>query len=328
MKLVILDGHALNPGDLSWDAFKEFGEITLYDRTSPDKVVERIGDAELILTNKVTITDEIMSACKNLKYIGVLATGYNIIDINAAKKHGIAVTNIPSYSTRAVAQAVFAFILEFANGVHSHSESVFNGGWCASPDFCYWNHPLTELSEKTLGIFGFGDIGQNAAEIASAFNMKVVACTRSEEKIEKYNKNCADASKKVKSVSFDELLSVSDFISLHAPLTDKTKGVISSSALEKVKPSAVLINTARGPLVDEEAVCAALKEGRLAGYAADVLSVEPMRKDNPLLTAPNCVITPHVAWAAKETRQRLMGIAVENVRSFLAGSTQNLIPGL
>ncbi|MBR5965002.1 MAG: D-2-hydroxyacid dehydrogenase [Treponema sp.] len=321
MKLVILDGHALNPGDLSYDVFKEFGTLEYYDRTPPELVVERIKDADIVFLNKVAITKEILEQCANLKYIGVFATGYNVIDIAAARAHGITVTNIPAYSTMAVAQATFALLLELTNGVHAHNQSVQNGDWVKSPDFCYWTHPLTELLGKTFGIIGFGSIGQAVARIARALGMKVVAHSRSPKKIADFCKSDFE----VESVSLDELLAQSDVVSLHCPLTDTNRGMINSAALAKMKDGAILLNTARGPLVDEAAVKAALQSKKLFGYGADVLCQEPMSADCPLLGAPNCVITPHVAWAAKETRERLLAIAVDNLRKFLAGTPINVV---
>ena len=312
MKIVILDGNALNPGDLSWDGFEQLGDVTLFDRTPKDLVVQRIGDAEILITNKVTITREILNQCPNLKYIGVLATGYNIIDTKACTEKSIVVTNIPSYSTSAVAQAVFAYILEYTNGVHSHNTSVQKGDWCASKDFCYWTHPLIELANKTIGIIGYGSIGQQVAKIATAFGMEVLAYSRTPSKITAPAKN----------VSLEFLLQNSDFISLHAPLTPETTHLINEDTLKLVKKGSMLINTARGPLV---AVAKVLKSGNLSAFAADVLSTEPMTKDCPFLGCENTIITPHVAWAGFETRQRLMNIAVDNLKAFLAGKPQNQV---
>lgn len=315
MKIVILDGNALNPGDLSWDGFEQLGDVTLFDRTPKDLVVSRIGDAEILITNKVTITREILNQCPNLKYIGVLATGYNIIDTKACTEKSIVVTNIPSYSTSAVAQAVFAYILEYTNGVHSHNTSVQKGDWCTSKDFCYWTHPLIELANKTIGIIGYGSIGQQVAKIATAFGMEVLAYSRTPSKITAPAKN----------VSLEFLLQNADFISLHAPLTPETTHLINEDTLKLVKKGSMLINTARGPLVDEVAVAKALKSGNLSAFAADVLSTEPMTKDCPFLGCKNTIITPHVAWAGFETRQRLMNIAVDNLKAFLSGKPQNQV---
>ena len=316
MKLTVMDGEALNPGDLSWDSIKAFcDEFSVYPRTEPEKIIERIGNSDMILLNKVSITKEIMDACPSLKYIGVLATGYNVIDIQAARDHGITVTNIPSYSTNAVAQHVFAFILHFANRVALHSDSVHSGDWIKSPNFCSWKAPLTELSGKTLGIFGYGHIGQKVAEIGRAFGMKIIVTVHNKASY-RGNEEC---------VEMEELFSRSDFISLHAPLTPETKEIANEKTVSLMKKSAVLINTARGGLVNELAIRNALCAGNIAGYAADVLLSEPMAKDCPLLNAPNCIITPHVAWAPKETRERLMGIAAENIAAFLNGKAINVV---
>lgn len=316
MKIVILDGHALNPGDLSYDVFKEFGEVTYYERTSPEQTLERIIDADIVFLNKVNLTREILSQCKNLKYIGVFATGYNVVDIAAARDFGIVVTNIPSYSTMAVSQSVFALLMEFYNVVYLHSKAVMDGEWISSKDFCFWKVPLTELYQKKIGLVGFGSIGQRVARIASSFGMQVSVYTRSSQKIADYNKAARD-DEKVTEVSLDELLKTSDIVSLHCPLTDENQKMINEETLSKIKHGAILINTARGGLVDERAVRKALEEKVLSGYACDVISEEPMKKDSPLLNAPNCIITPHIAWAAKETRIRLLNIAVENLRGFL-----------
>lgn len=324
MKIVILDGRALNPGDLSYDVLNEFGEVQFYERTPSELTLERIADAQIVFLNKVNLTREILSQCKNLKYIGVFATGYNVVDIEAARELGIVVTNIPSYSTMAVAQAVFALIMEFTNNVNAHSQSVMKGDWIKAKDFCYWISPLTELYNKTIGLIGFGSIGQRVARIASSLGMNVIVHTRTQAKVDEYNKNARE-DEKVKAVSLDELFKTSDIISLHCPLTNENKGLINSDALKKMKKEALLVNTARGPLVDESAVRQALDKETLRGYATDVLSAEPMAKDSPLLNAKNCVITPHVAWAAKETRERLLSIAVENLRSFLKGKIVNRV---
>ncbi len=316
MKLVVLDGHALNPGDVSWDGISALAdEFTVYDRTPPDLVAERIGNADAILLNKVRITKEILSACPNLRYIGVLATGYNVVDVASCAEAGIVVTNIPSYSTDAVAQHIFALILHFASRVGEHSDSVARGDWIKCPDFCYWVSPLSEISGKTLGIFGFGNIGRKVAQIAHAFGMNVIIHVHSP----------SSFTGGEKSVSVDELFSESDYLALAAPLTPETEKIVSERTLSLMKRSAVLVNTARGGLVDERAVRAALDSGALSGYAADVLLSEPMDVASPLAGAPRCVITPHVAWAAKETRERLLGIARENIKSFLAGSPVNVV---
>ena len=313
MKITILDGHALNPGDVSWDVFKQFGDLTIYDRTSDSQIIERIGDSEIVFLNKVNITEAIFSACPNLKYIGVLATGYNVIDTEAAKRHNVIVTNIPAYSTDAVAQHVFAFILHFTNQVSLHNDSVKDGGWVKSPDFCYWISPLMELKGKTLGIFGYGSIGSKVAEIAKAFGLNIICCSRTQK---------PDIPEMV---TFEELLKKSDFISLHAPLTDKTKNIINKESLSLMKPSAYLINTARGGFIVEQDLANALNNNKIAGYAADVVLSEPMSADSPLLTAKNCIITPHIAWAPLETRQRLLKIAEENLKAWLSGKPINVV---
>ncbi len=313
MKITILDGNAVNPGDLSWERLEKVGELVCYPRTKPEDVIKRIGDSDAILLNKINITEEILSSCPRLKYIGVQATGYNVIDLEACRRHEVTVTNVPSYSTSGVAQLVFAYISEFATGVALHSSSVMDGDWCKSPDFCYWKRPLMELDGKTLGIFGYGSIGSRVAKIGKAYGMKIIACTRTP-KPEIENP-----------VDFDTLMAESDFITLHAPLTDKTKGIINARTLALMKKSAYLINTARGPLVNENEVRAALDNGTIAGYACDVVSEEPMNRNNSLLGAPNCIITPHIAWAATETRQRLLDAVIDNLESFIAGKAKNVV---
>ena len=313
MKLTILDGHAVNPGDLPWDIFKDFAEVTVYERTPKNLLVERIGNSDAIFLNKIQITEETLSQCPNLKYIGVLATGYNVIDLEATRKHNITVTNIPAYSTDSVAQHVFALILHLTNHVAMHNESVHQGDWVKCPDFCYWNAPLMELTGKTLGIFGYGSIGKKVVQIAKAFGMKVICCTRTPKP------DMPEA------VTFEELLQKSDFVSLHAPLTDKTKDIINSDSLKLMKPTAYLINTARGGFIVEKDLTEALNNGTIAGYAADVVLEEPMKEDSPLLNAKNCVITPHIAWAPLETRTRLQGIALENFKCWLNGKPQNVV---
>ncbi|MBO4320078.1 MAG: D-2-hydroxyacid dehydrogenase [Treponema sp.] len=313
MKITILDGNALNPGDLSWHPLEEFGDLTVYPRTSPDLVVERIADSDAILLNKISITEEILEKCPSLRYIGVQATGYNIIDLEACRRHNVTVTNVPAYSTAGVAQLVFAFISEFACHTQLHSDSVMKGDWCIAPDFCYWKTNLIELEGKKLGIFGYGNIGRRVAAIGKAYGMKILTCTRTPKPdIE----NPCD---------FETLLRESDFLSLHSPLTPETKGLIDEKALAVMKESAYLINTARGALVDEIAVRQALENRVIAGYACDVVSEEPMKYDNPLFGAPNCLITPHIAWAATETRQRLLNVVVDNLRSFINGSPKNVV---
>ncbi len=314
-KITVLDGHALNPGDLSYSVLEEFGSVTVYERTKSEDVIERIGDSDIIFLNKVCITKEIISACHNLKYIGVLATGYNVIDTKAAKEAGLIVTNIPAYSTNAVAQHVFSFILHFTNRVAQHSTDVKNGGWIKAQDFCYWLSPLTELEGKTLGIIGYGNIGSRVAHIAKAFGMKVVTA----------NDSARAKADNVKAVGVLGL-SQCDFISLHIPLTTENAHFFNAGIIEQIcNKNTILINTARGGLIDEQAVADALKSGNLAGYAADVVESEPMREDSPLLSAPNCVLTPHIAWAPKETRQRCLNIAVDNLRSYINGKAKNVV---
>ena len=303
----------MNPGDLSWDSFSKYADITVFERTPQELAVEHIGNSDAILLNKVKITSDILSKCTNLKYIGVLATGYNVIDVDAVKKAGICATFIPDYSTNAVAQHVFALITYFTNHVAVHNESVINGDWTKNPDFCYWKKPLIELCGKTLGILGYGKIGRQTAKIAEAFRMNVIVCPH---KITPEIENF---------VNFDSLLKKSNFISLHVPLTEETEEIIDSSAISKMRDGAYIINTARGGLINENDMRAALDSGKIGGYAADVLLHEPMNSDCPLFNAPNCVLTPHIAWAPPETRARLLKIAVENFASYLEGNVQNSI---
>ena len=313
MKLTILDGHAVNPGDLPWDKFSDLADITVYERTPQELVINRIGDSDAILLNKVNITEEVFSTCQNLKYVGVLATGYNVVDIEAAKRHKVTVTNIPSYSTNSVAQHVFSLILNFTNQVELHNNSVHNGEWITCPDFCYWKSPLMELSGKTLGVFGYGMIGKKVTEIAKAFGMNVICCTRTAQ------------DGVPKSVTFEQLMQLSDIVTLHAPLTEKTKNIINKASLKLMKKSAYLINTARGGFVVEQELADCLNAGQIAGYAADVVSQEPINKDSPLLTAKNCVITPHIAWLPLESRKRLQNIAYDNLKNFINGTPTNYI---
>jgi Lactate dehydrogenase and related dehydrogenases len=313
MKLTVLDGHALNPGDLSWDRFNTFASVTVYERTPPELVLDRIADSDAVLLNKISVTRDILKKCPSLKYIGVLATGYNVVDVKAAKELGVTVTNVPSYSTMSVAQHVFSFITAFTNHVQMHSDSVMKGKWVHSPDFCYWDAPLTELSGKMLGIFGYGHIGERVALIAQAFGMDVICCPH----------HVKDGMPHP--VSQDELFAQSDILTLHAPLTAETAEVVNARSLSSMKRSAYVINTARGGLVNERDVRNALDNGTISGYACDVLSDEPMKADCPLLGAPNCLITPHIAWAPKETRIRLMDIALKNLECYLAGTPQNVV---
>lgn len=313
MKLAILDAHADNPGDLSWDSFKEFADVVLYDRTSSNDVINRIGDADAIFVNKVQITEEILQKAPKLKYIGVCATGYNVIDLDACSKRNIIVTNIPAYSTNAVAQHVFALITNFSNNVSLHNQSVHAGEWIQSPDFVYWKEPLFELAGKTLGIFGYGEIGSKVAEIGKAFGMKIICNTRTKKP------------GMPEFVSFEELLKEADILTLHAPLTDLTKNIINKESLSLMKKSAYLINTSRGGFVVEKDLAECLKAGGIAGYAADVIATEPMLPDCPLLNCPNCVLTPHIAWAPKETRKRLLDIAYENFKAWIDGHPINVV---
>jgi len=315
MKIVVLDGYALNPGDLSWDTLKAWGELTVYDRTTPEQTVERAASAEIIYTNKVVLNREIIKQLPQLKFIGVLATGYNVVDIAAANDAGITVCNIPAYSTQSVAQLVFAHLLHFTNNVGLHSESVGKGEWAASKDFAYWLSPQAELAGKTLGIIGFGQIGQAVARIALAFGMKVIFNNRS--------KKITDLD--ARQVDLDTLLETSDFISINCPLTSENQGFINKETIGKMKPTAFLINTGRGPLINEQDLADALNAGKIAGAGLDVLSVEPASPENPLPNAKNCFITPHIAWATLEARQRLMQIAVDNLKAFVDGEPINVV---
>ncbi|MCL2000676.1 MAG: D-2-hydroxyacid dehydrogenase [Planctomycetes bacterium] len=317
MKTVVLDGYTLNPGDITWDGFKKLGEFVCYDRTPADKILERIADAEAIITNKTPITKETLAAKPNIKYIGVLATGYNVVDVDAAKAKGIPVTNIPTYGTTAVAQFVFAHLLEVCHHVAHHADTVRQGRWAKSEDFCYWDYPLIELVGKTIGVVGFGRIGQNVAKIAVAFGMKVLAFD------EIVNKSLETAD--IKYASLDEVLSSSDVISLHVPLFDSTKGMINKDSIAKMKDGVIIINTSRGPLVVEDDMVAALESGKVASFGTDVVSVEPITASNPLPKAKNCLVTPHIAWAPKAARERLMNIAVDNLAAFVKGSPVNVV---
>lgn len=314
MKIVVLDGYALNPGDLSWDEMKLLGELEIYDRTSPKQVLERSIGAEALITNKTVLTSDHMDALPNLKYIGVLATGYNVVDINAAKEHNIVVTNIPAYSTQSVAQMVFAHLLNITQRVGYYSKENTNGRWAKNQDFCYWDTNLIELAGKKIGIVGFGNIGQATARIALAMDMKVLAYT---------SKNQADLPIGILKVNLDELFSASDVISLHCPLTPETKELVNTKRLNMMKKNAILINTGRGPLINEKDLADALNKESIAGAGLDVLSTEPPLADNPLLTAKNCFITPHIAWATYEARTRLMQIAIDNLKSYMEGNIIN-----
>ena len=314
MNIVVLDGYAANPGDLCWDELQALGECTIYDRTAPAEVLERAAGAEILLTNKTVLTAEHMAALPELKYIGVLATGYNIVDTAAAKERGIIVTNIPAYSTDSVAQMVFAHILNITQQVQHHSEEVHRGRWTASKDFCFWDTPLIELREKKLGIVGLGHTGFTTARIAIGFGMKVCAYT---------SKTNFQLPPEIRKMELDELFRECDVVSLHCPLTPDTKELVNAARLALMKPTAILINTGRGPLVNEKDLADALNKGVIAAAGLDVLSSEPPQYTNPLLTAKNCFITPHIAWATKEARVRLMRIAVGNLKGFIKGEIVN-----
>lgn len=310
MKICILDGYSLNPGDLDWSPVERLGDVTLFDRTPADKIVERAADADIVLTNKVPFSADTLRQLPRLRFICVLATGYNIIDTEAAARQGVVVANIPAYSTMSVAQMAFAHILNITNHVASYAREVADGKWTNCPDFCFWDSALTELAGKTMGIVGLGNTGMATARIAVAMGMKVVALT---------SKSADTLPEGITPAPLDDVLASADIVSLHCPLTSSTRHLINAEAIGKMKPSAILINTGRGPLVDEQAVADALNGGRLAAFGADVLSQEPPRGDNPLLSARNCFLTPHIAWATLEARTRLMSTATENVRQFIAG---------
>lgn len=318
MKIVNLDGYTTNPGDLSWDGIKRFGDYTVYDRTPADKVIERAKGANILIINKTVVTREILDALSpELEYIGLQSTGYNVVDCDYARKLGITVCNIPAYSTKAVAQLVFAFILQVTNEVALHSNAVKNGEWCTCPDFCFWKTPLTELDSKFIGIIGFGSIGRRVAKLAEAFDMKVLAyAPRPKDKGEL---------KTVEFVDLDTLFKNSDIITCHCPLTEETKGMINAENISKMKKSAIFINTSRGPVVDEKALADALNSEKIKAACLDVLETEPALESNPLLKAKNCYITPHIAWAAHETRARLLKILEENIEAYLSGKPQNVV---
>lgn len=311
-RIVVLDGFTLNPGDLSWSGFEELGAVEVHEHTTPEMVLKRAQGAPLVLTNKTVLSGDRLRALPGLRYVGVLATGYNVVDIAAAAELGIAVTNVPGYASPSVAQAVFALLLELANRTGHHAAAVSVGRWSQCRDFCFWDMPLVELAGLTFGIVGYGAIGNAVATIARAFGMKVVVCSRRPVAGEE-------------NVPLDTLFSQADVISLHCPLTPETKGLVNAARLARMKSSALLINTGRGPLIDEAALAEALNSGRLAGAGLDVLGQEPPAADNPLFQAKNCFITPHIAWATKASRARLMETAVSNLRAFLAGTPQNVI---
>jgi len=315
MKIVVLDGFTLNPGDLSWDELETLGECEIHDRTPANEVVKRATGAAIVLTNKTPVTGESISALPELKYIGVLATGYNIVDVAAARRRNIPVCNVPAYGTKSVAQHTFALLLELTQHAGHHGGTVRDGRWSKSPDWCYWDYPLIELDGMTIGIVGYGRIGRAVGELALAFGMKVLATSASPKQ----------APRGVTFVDLETLFQQSDAVSLHCPLTPQTKNLVNASRLGLMKPAAFLINTSRGPLIDEPALAEALNTGRIAGAGLDVLSVEPPQADNPLLGAKNCLITPHLAWATRAARSRLMRAVVANVRAFLAGKPENVV---
>lgn len=311
MKIVILDGHAVNPGDLSWDCFRQFGTVTVHERTEASQVIPRLRDAEIVMTNKTPITEALLDACPSIRLICVLATGYNVVDCNAARQRGIPVCNVPDYGTNAVAQFTFSLLLELCNRVGQHDAAVHQGNWAACPDFCFWNTPQMELAGKTLGIIGFGRIGRAVGKIARAMGMNVIAYNRSRhpegEAIGRY-------------VELDTLLRDSDIISLHCPLTLENTGLINKETISKMKVGAILLNTARGALLNEADVANALRSGKLKGAAMDVVTSEPIIAENPLLNAPNCIITPHMAWAPIESRQRILDCTIASIQAFLDGA--------
>lgn len=318
MKIVILDGYTENPGDLSWEGFEAMGDLTVYDRTTDhSQIAARIGDAEIILTNKTPVSREVIDACPRLKYIGLLATGYNVVDVKAAKEAGIIVTNIPTYGTDAVSQYAIALLLELCHHIGEHSDCVKRGDWTKNQDWCFWNHPLIELAGKTMGIIGFGRIGQGTARIAQALGMKVLAYDTYQNP-QLVSETCTYA-------SLDQVFASSDVIALHCPLFPETEGIINKDTIGKMKDGVMIINNSRGPLIVESDLRDALNSGKVAGAAVDVVSAEPISMDNPLLDAANCIITPHIAWAPKESRQRLMDLAVENLHAFLSGAPQNVV---
>ena len=317
MKIVVVDGYTLNPGDISWGGMEDLGEVTVYDRTKPEDIIERIGDAEVVYTNKTPITKETLDACPSIKFIGVLATGYNVIDIAAAKEKGIPVSNIPTYGTAAVSQFAIALLLELCHHIGEHSDAVKAGEWSSNPDWCFWKHPLVELDGKTMGIIGFGRIGQDTGKIAQALGMKVLAYDAFKRpELESDTCHYTD---------LDTLLKESDVISLHCPLFPDTEGIINKDTIAKMKDGVMIINDSRGPLIVEQDLRDALDSGKVAGAALDVVSTEPIKMDNPLLGAKNVILTPHIAWAPKESRQRLMDIAVANLKAYVDGQPQNVV---
>ncbi len=317
MKIVVLDGYTENPGDLSWDELGKLGDLTVYDRTADGDIVSRIGDAELVITNKTPISRDTLERCPSVRYIGVLATGYNVVDTGAAKEKGIPVTNIPAYGTETVAQYAISLLLEICGHVGHHSEAVHGGRWESCEDFCFWDFPMIELCGKTMGIIGYGKIGQAVGRIAQAFGMKVLAFAN-HRRPELESETC-------RYTDLEELLEKSDVISLHCPLFPDTEGIINRETIAKMKDSVIIINNSRGQLIVEQDLADALESRKVLAAGVDVVSTEPIKGDNPLLKAPNCIITPHISWAAKEARERLMNIAVDNVKQFLAGTPVNVV---
>jgi glycerate dehydrogenase len=316
MKIVILDGYTENPGDLSWEGFENLGDLTVYDRTPIEKTIGRIGDAEIVLVNKAPITRETIEACKNIKYIGVLATGYNIVDIEAAGERGILVSNIQTYGTDAVGQFAIGLLLEICHHIGHHSQAVKEGRWENNPDWCFWDYPLIELAGKTMGIIGLGRIGRTTGRIAKALGMNVIA----------YDEYPSDEGREIAQyMDLDRLFENSDVICLHCPLFPSTQGIINKDTIAKMKDGVIIINNSRGPLIVEQDLADALNSGKVYAAGLDVVSVEPIRSDNPLLRAKNCIITPHISWAPKESRQRLMDIAVDNLKAFLNGTPVNIV---
>jgi glycerate dehydrogenase len=316
MKIVILDGYTENPGDLSWEGFEALGDVVVYDRTPVELIQERIGDADAVIVNKVPITEETLDKCTGIKYIGVLATGYNVVNVEAAKKRGIPVCNIPTYGTDAVGQFAIAMLLEICHHVGHHSNAVHEGRWENCEDWCFWDYPLIELAGKTMGVIGFGRIGQATGRIAKALGMKVMA----------YDEYPNDFGKEIATyVSLDELLANADVISLHCPLFPSTEGMINKNSIAKMKDGVILLNNSRGPLIVEEDLADALNSGKVYAAGLDVVSTEPIKGNNPLLKAKNCIITPHISWAPKESRQRLMDIAVDNLKAYIAGEPTNVV---
>jgi glycerate dehydrogenase len=319
MKIVVLDGYTVNPGDLSWNDLKNFGEVEIYDRTPKEKITERSRGASIVLTNKTPLDRDTLNQLSSLKYIGVLATGYNVVDIDAARNNGVVVSNVPGYGTASVVQMTFALLLELCQHVQKHNDAVMNGKWAQSPDWCFWDYPLIELSGKTLGIVGLGDIGMKVAEVATAFGMYILATSR--------RQTNQSSRENFRWTTIDGLLEESDVVSLHCPLTPETKGLINEDKLAKMKKSAFLLNTSRGPLVIDQDLADALNNDVIAGAALDVLSTEPPAADNPLFLAKNCIITPHIAWATKEARSRLIKMVVNNMAAFLNGKPVNVVNG-